>query len=92
MVVETDLCRTIMVSGNDSCGVSDELLFSDQGTGSAWKGSPETSLGLPLDNLGGTLNAVEWVGFRECWGPGWPLMTSEASPAQSQSSECQAGL
>lgn len=55
-------------------GVSDELLFSDQDTGSAWKGSPETSLGLPLDNLGGTLNAVGRVAFRECWGPGWPLI------------------
>lgn len=70
-----------MVSGNDSCGVSDELLFSDQDTGSAWKGSPETSSGLPRDNLGGTLNAVGWAAFRECWGPGWPLMASEASPA-----------
>ena len=69
-----------MVSGNDSCGVSDELLF-DQDTGSAWKGSPETSSGFPRDNLGGTLNAVGWAAFRECWGPGWPLMASEASPA-----------
>ena len=67
-----------MVSGNDSCG---ELLFSDQDTGSSWKGSPETSLGLSLDNLDGTLNAVGWVAFRECWGPGWPLMASEVSPA-----------
>ena len=67
-----------MVSGNDSCG---ELLFSDQDTGSSWKGSPETSLGLSLDNLDWTLNAVGWVAFRECWGPGWPLMASEVSPA-----------